>query len=230
MTDPISSLTAQTTAGARSTDGRSGTSSPGNPLLDNEDFSTFLGLLTAQLQYQDPMDPMNTDQFVTQLTQFSQLEQSVRGNDTLDAIRADLAGRGVQSDVSLIGRSVLTASNEIILGKDGATIRFEDVPAGETVEVQISDGNGEAVSTFPVTATQGETVVEWSGRTASGDQIAEGTYKVDLRRKGVDGAGTSPVQPLTFAAVTEVRLVGGTAELVLDGGLRIPASEVRAVR
>ncbi len=230
MTDAVSSLALPVTDPSAERSGAQSQVSASNPLIDSQDFSTFLGLLTTQLQYQDPMDPMNTEQFVTQLTQFSQLEQSVRGNDTLDAIRADLSGRNAQSELALIGRSVLAPSNQILLSEDGASIHFKDVPPGEQVEVQIADSEGAPVSTFRVTATEGETIAEWAGRTDSGDRAAKGPYTVELLRIDNNGDLRGRVQPLSFAAVTEVRLAGDRADLVLDSGIQIPASAVKAVR
>jgi flagellar basal-body rod modification protein FlgD len=53
--------------------------------LANKD--VFMQLLVAQLQYQDPLSPADGTQFVTQLAQFSTLEQTTQGTSDLDAIR-----------------------------------------------------------------------------------------------------------------------------------------------
>ncbi len=230
MTDAVSSLAFPATdASARRSDAPA-QSSGGASLIDSGDFSTFLGLLTTQLQYQDPMDPMNTEQFVTQLTQFSQLEQSVRGNDTLDAIRSDLAGRNAQAELALIGRSVLTASDQMVLSKDGGTVRFEGVTPGDAVEVRIADSDGTPVATFPVTATEGQTVVEWRGRTDTGARAPDGLYTVEIRKIDGEGKARARVEALSYATVSEVRLASGGADLVLDNGMRVAASAVKAVR
>ncbi len=55
-----------------------------------EDFELFLNILTTQLQNQDPFNPVESEQFVDQLTQFSQLEQQVRTNDELLNLQAEL--------------------------------------------------------------------------------------------------------------------------------------------
>jgi flagellar basal-body rod modification protein FlgD len=62
------------------------TAVPGGPV----DKNMFMKLLVAQLRHQDPMKPTDGMQFVAELAQFQQLEQTINGNTDIAAIRADL--------------------------------------------------------------------------------------------------------------------------------------------
>lgn len=130
----------------------------------------------------------------------------------------------------MIGRSVLAPSDQIVLSDGDAFVRFEGVPAGEQVQVTISDQDGAPLSVFSVTAQDGETVAEWSGSTSGGDQAPDGIYTVELQRLDGEGEPQETVQAMTFATVEEVRLSDAGADIVLENGLRIPSTDVRAVR
>lgn len=77
-----------------------GSSSPGDMGLD---FQSLLGIILAQLTYQDPLKPVDNFQFVSQLAQFSQLQQSQTLNDQISTL---LSSQGASQATSLLGRTV----------------------------------------------------------------------------------------------------------------------------
>jgi flagellar basal-body rod modification protein FlgD len=89
MASPVSAVTSAATSA--STDPTSNSSTSSNP---NQQISeaTFLQLLVAQLQNQDPLQPMDGMQFVTQLAQFSQLESVYGIQKDTDTLVSDVSG------------------------------------------------------------------------------------------------------------------------------------------
>jgi len=83
----IQSIQNYPSASSSSSGNTQGSSNPSDPLANKQ---VFLQLLVAQLKHQDPLQPQDGIQFVTQLAQFSQLEQSTQATQDLDAIRASL--------------------------------------------------------------------------------------------------------------------------------------------
>lgn len=80
------------------------------------DFQSLLGIIMAQLTYQDPLKPVDNFQFVSQLAQFSQLQQSQTLNDQISSL---LASQGANQATSLLGRTIdyTNSSGELVSGK-----------------------------------------------------------------------------------------------------------------
>ena len=82
-----------------------GSSLTGSGSLD-ETFDTFLLLLTTQLQNQDPLDPLDTNQFTEQLVNFTSVEQQIKSNELLEELLAGQRNSGLSTAISLIGNSI----------------------------------------------------------------------------------------------------------------------------
>ncbi len=192
------------------------------------DYNRFLTLLTAQLQNQDPLAPMDATQFTNQLVQFSQVEQSVHMNQRLgDLLKLQEQGR-VHQAVSYVGRSVDALGQEFPLTNGHAEILYAvDGAPAETV-VQIFDGKGTLVRTLPTPAGAGPHRLAWNGKDALGTTLPDGLYRMQVTAK--DGAGrTLPVQMGFSGLVEQVENI--TGEMVLSiGGIRTKLADIVAVR
>ena len=78
------------------------------------DFDTFLTLLTTQLQNQDPLEPLDTEQFTSQLVQFAGVEQSIQANSNLETLISLQSGADKQASLDLVGRAVSVAGLSLI--------------------------------------------------------------------------------------------------------------------
>ncbi len=112
----------------------------------------FLKLLTSQLKYQNPLEPMNDQEFVAQMTQFSSLEQLQNMNSTLsqNAQWNMLLSQTINNTMatSLIGKEITADSNAIgISGGDGADISFQSADFALTGTITIYDEKGNVVRT-----------------------------------------------------------------------------------
>jgi len=193
------------------------------------DFDTFLRMLTAQVRNQDPLNPLDTNDFAVQLATFSSVEQQVRTNDLLQAISRGLDAPGMAELARWVGLEVRSPA-PVALGEGGAPVTLHPAVAAEAEEARIviRDQAGRAVAALPVPAGGGP--VTWDGRGEDGAVLAPGLYAAETEsRAGGAVIATAPAEH--FAAVTEARAGGdGATALVLAGGAEIPAAAVAAVR
>ncbi|MFD1342043.1 flagellar hook assembly protein FlgD [Litorisediminicola beolgyonensis] len=195
------------------------------------DYESFLKLLTAQVANQDPLKPMDSTTFVSQLAQLSQVEQSIQTNDTLERISTALSSFGSMADVGLIGRSVSVPSSEVKLGTDGAEMAFRlDRPAAK-VEAQVLGTDGTVLRRF--TGLSGEAGtrhdIHWNGLDREGLAVPPGTYRIAV--VATDAAGDRVgYTSFSEAKVDSLVFRDGAAYLRLGSGEEIASSEVMAVR
>ncbi|MEM1381388.1 MAG: flagellar hook capping FlgD N-terminal domain-containing protein [Pseudomonadota bacterium] len=195
-----------------------------------EDLDTFLTLLTKQLQNQDPLQPMDTNQFVDQLTQFSELEQGVEQSQTLEEIAASLAGDERQAEIAFLGR-VVEAENETIALQNGQPARFayEITAPTEDAEMRIFDQGGNLVARFSVEGDLGRYETSWDGRTQFGGTAAPGLYRAQVVAQSDSDQERLAGRTLSTGQVREVRFDGRTTQLILDQGQTITSDDVRRV-
>jgi len=186
------------------------------------DFNTFLTLLTAQLRNQDPLDPLDTDKFVSQLVEFSSVEQSIQTNRNLEALIALQSGAATSNALALLGQTVVFAGDRAIVKNGIAEWRYA-VPAGASaVSLSILDSEGRVVS-------------QTAGATAAGEHAfvfadgAEGaTYRLAVAAVDRSGANlTAPARSL--APVTSVSLGTGAPVLTTPLGDVALASVTRVI-
>jgi flagellar basal-body rod modification protein FlgD len=152
-------------------------------LTDN--FDTFLVLLTAQLQNQDPLAPMDSTQFTQQLVQYSQVEQQIRTNEQLEGLVDQYTAMSASLPLSYIGRFAVIDSNSTYMANDQAawTYSFEDTPSNVTINVL--DSKGKTVYTTTGTAAEGTHNFVWDGKNNAGEEMAEGVYRLQILAKDV---------------------------------------------
>lgn len=186
----------------------------------------FLTMLVAQLQYQDPMNPMDSTGFTAQLAQFSSLEQLENINSTLETMTTHQASNENAMAVQFIGKEVTAVGNEVELGESGsATMSFDLAGDADAVYIKVYNAAGAYVGDFEVDAlAAGEQQVTWDGTDADGQPLPEGQYQFDVLAVDEDGV---PVSATTYATgvVTGVSYQNGEAYLQTDSFL-LPISSV----
>jgi len=190
----------------------------------------FLKLLVAQLENQDPLNPMDGTEFTAQLAQFSSLEYLQNINGGLSDLNTAQSALQNSQAVSLIGKTVLHEGNAFSYA-DGmlSDIRFRlDTPA-QTAWVKIYDTAGEYVATVEMaTVSEGDHLIPWNGRDAMDLPVENGVYRAEVL--AVDSLG-SPLTPLTFTAgqVSAVSFREQKAFLQVPGR-EIPLTDVIEVK
>ena len=191
-----------------------------------ENFEMFLTLLTTQLRNQDPLSPMDGNQFTQQLVQMTSVEQQLLSNDLLRQI----AGRGDNAfteAVDLIGKGVTAESPDATLTANGATWSFDLPYAAKSVKLEIYNAGGTKVWEGPASSlAKGRQSVEWDGQ-IGGKAAPPGVYT--LKVAAVDSQGAAMKTPIyTEGLVTGVEEKDG-AILLSVGRSTIPMSKVQSV-
>ncbi|RUN76238.1 flagellar hook assembly protein FlgD [Sphingomonas sp. TF3] len=180
------------------------------------DFNMFLKLLTTQMQNQDPLSPMDTSQYTQQLVQYSQVEQSVQQNTTLNSILSNLSNQGLTQASGMIGRSVTLNSDVAGLAAGTpAAWSYSAARPVSTLTSSITDASGKVVMTSTMTPNAQGTMA-WDGTLADGSTAPAGSYTLALTAS--DAAGNSvPVTIHAQGTVQEVSSANGALTLKVNG-------------
>ena len=225
MMHPISMLTSN---GASPT---ASSGSPGSPsstaTMNSIGKDQFLQMLVAQLKNQDPMSPMQSNEFAAQLAQFTSVEQLIQLNGSVnsqsEAVQiATLAGQAALG-ASLIGRQVVAEGNQVSIPADGkASVRIDVGGTGGTATLTLKDSSGKTVATRDL------------GAIASGQQtvalptdLPPGDYHYDITIKDSTNAAVS-VLTYTTGVVNAVEFNSGQILLRL-GGLKVTLGSVAEI-
>jgi flagellar basal-body rod modification protein FlgD len=190
----------------------------------------FLELLMIQLQYQDPLSPMDSQEFSAQLAQFSQLEQITQMNQNLSASMQTnlLLAQSVNNVMAtnMIGQSVVAFGNEVeLIDGQEADINYELSGSAQTVTIEIKNENGVVVRTIEASGqSSGDQQVVWDGLDDDGNELADGIYTYSVTAKT---AGDVDVAVTTFTSgtITGVAYVQGMAELLV-GSIQIGLGDI----
>lgn len=184
----------------------------------------FLKLLVAQMQNQDPMNPMDNAQVTTQLAQI----QTVTGVGTLNNSIQSLSGQFEQmqalQSVSLVGREVTVPGNKVSVADGKATMNFDLAGAADSVKLEVLNGAGAVISTQDLgTMKAGSQSYTWDASKAS--ETANLTFRVTATKS------SNPVTSTTLMrdTVRSVSTTGGTLQLELKNSGLVDYDKVRAL-
>jgi flagellar basal-body rod modification protein FlgD len=190
----------------------------------------FLKLLMAQLRNQDPMNPVQGTEFVTQLSQFSMVEQSVQQSTTLGNISKQLSGLSNSDATQLVGKTITV--NGSGMNWNGVLATTGNVTLGgaaQKVTVSISDSQGNVVRTLQLGAEPaGALGVSWDGRTDAGSAAPAGNYTMSVNATDASGQPVSTSQTVT-GVVNKVSFDQGYPQLTLSTGTVVPVSNLISV-
>lgn len=196
------------------------------------DQADFLRLLTAQLKNQDPTKPLDGQQFMAQLAQFSTLNGIIEMKESLDGLVQSLQSTSSLQAANLVGRSVLIDSNKAHLNSGepikGRTDVTENV---NNLTVVVTDASGREVRRLNLGAKSSSVVdFQWDGLDSNGAQAAPGLYTFTVEGTVADGK-TANFAIQTWAKVSSVFLGQLGEEPILDlAGLgRVGLSQISAV-
>ena len=188
------------------------------------DFNMFLKLLTTQMQNQNPLDPMDTAQYTSQLVQYSQVEQSMQQTGLLKDVLARLSVNDMTQMTGLIGREVEMSSPATGLTAGGSSAWAWSLPhSAATIRGEVVDRSGRIVATATLDPASTSGRFTWDGKSADGNTAAPGAYT--LRLTATDATGNSlPATVHGVGLVTEILAGPGGALLLGVGGVTIPAT------
>ncbi|GAB4302562.1 MAG: flagellar hook assembly protein FlgD [Desulfuromonadia bacterium] len=190
----------------------------------------FLTLFITQMKNQDPLNPMDSTEFLGQLAQLTQVEQAYNTNANLEKLMKQQDASASLAAVTFIGRQIEAQSDTVYYGGDGqATISFSLPSPLRDGSLSILDGSGRVVKRLDLrNLPSGTSDIVWDGTTSEGTRAASGTYRVEISGTGSDGTSMTGT-PLVRGVVEAVSLEGATPLLTVSS-LSIPLTDVRNVR
>jgi flagellar basal-body rod modification protein FlgD len=192
------------------------------------DFDAFLSLLTTQLQNQNPLEPLDTNEFTAQLVQFSSVEQSIQQNKNLEQLVALSLTSAFSNTVNYIGKTVVAAGNITQLSNGQATWNYSMPTNAPEATITIRDSAGKAVFSQTTQLAAGDQTFNWDGLLADGNQAPDGTYAIEIDAKDADG-NRIDVSTEMEGVVEAVDLTGVEPVLTVNGS-EIGLSAVKSVK
>lgn len=202
------------------------TPTSGSKSMISSDFDTFLKMLTAQMQNQDPLNPIDSTDYATQLATFSGVEQQMRTNDLLASLGSQMAVLGMSQLAAWVGQEA-RADAPVWMDGDPVTMQLSPAIGADSAVLAVRDAAGQLISREDVPTTPG--LYDWLGGDAAGDPLPVGLYTLSLESYSDETLlGESPVE--SYARIIEARNGAAGATLVLEGGVEVPSSRITALR
>jgi flagellar basal-body rod modification protein FlgD len=220
-TMPGTVVSAPSTTSTNTATTTASTTTPG--IADN--FQTFLTLLTTQLQNQNPLDPLDTNQFTQQLVQFAGVEQQLKSNDQLKSLIDIQKSAQATQALIYVGNTVAV---------DGSTQQFDgsatwNLKAAKdtTAAITITNSSGQTVYSGNFSLNQGNASFVWDGKGNDGTQWPAGAYK--LTATGKDTTGKDVAIATEIQGVVDSVDLTATPALLSIGGQNYTTDQIRRV-
>ncbi len=188
----------------------------------------FLKLLIAQLKYQDPLNPLNNDEFIQENTGFSQLEQLQNLNSAIEKASSDFSKNDKSYAAAYLGKYIATDSNSIkVSGSKIDSVSF-NLSQEADVKVSIVDSKGNNVANIDLgNLKSGNHKFTWNGKNNTGNYVPKGVYSVRLSATRSDGS-TVPIEK-NVGKVVAVQFDSSGVILVTDQNKRVSLDKVKSV-
>jgi flagellar basal-body rod modification protein FlgD len=193
-----------------------------------EDLNRFLNLLVTQLQNQDPLDPMDANEFTSQLVQFASVEQQIYQNANLEKLLNVAENGQVAAMVDYLGTIAETSGGALPLegGQAMATYTLGESVGSTTIAVK--DAAGRVMFVAPGETAAGRHAFTWSGEDTSGQALPDGAYSLEVSAKRRDGTFADVIQT-AFGRISGASVEGGQVVLFM-GQIAVPMDEVLSVQ
>jgi len=192
-----------------------------------QNFDTFLLLLTTQLKNQNPLDPLDTNQFTQQLVQFAGVEQQIRANESLEALVSLNKTSQLSTAMSYVGATV-TADGASTALKSGVATWYVTSPRAASATINVTDSTGNIVFTQDTTLPTGTAGFSWDGKMANGQTAPEGQYTIKINAKDANGQGVTV--STQFSGVVDAVDLAGSEPLLLIGTALVSLDKIKSVQ
>jgi flagellar basal-body rod modification protein FlgD len=196
-------------------------------------FQSFLTLLTTQLQNQNPLDPLDTNQFTQQLVEFAGVQQQLNTNDSLATLVSLQQTAQSTQALGFVGKTAVVKGSTAALGgstaTSGSTATWElSVPTTSTVNVTIASSSGQAAFTgsYNVTAGNNQPFI-WDGKGTDGTQWPDGNYTMTATAKDSNNNSVA-ISTQVVGVVNSVDLTQ-SPPLLSIGGQTYTVSQIQSI-
>jgi len=205
----------------------SGQSASDGAQLEN-DLDRFLTLLVTQLQHQDPLDPLDANEFTNQLVQFANVEQQIYQNANLEEIVNLQRDNQVSGMVGYIGSTIEVFGDALPLENGAATASYTLSEAADDATITVINESGDVVFGTGADGTPGSHLFQWDGLDNQGNPVADGMYRILVNARRADGSSIDTVTT-TFGRVTGASADGDQRNLFM-GEISVPMENVLSVQ
>ena len=214
----INSATSATQTTASGTTGSSSLTS---------DFQTFLRLMTTQMQEQDPLSPMDSTQFLSQLASFSAVEQQTLTNSQLAALNTQIGALGLAQAASWVGSEARAVMPALVERGAPIPIMPQIAEGADRAVLVVTDEDGMVVNRIelPVDAES----YDWTPSDMTGGPLPDGLYDLTVENYR-DGTQLDTTAVQLYGQITEVQGLAGDLTVIFDGGRKVPIADVSAIR
>lgn len=192
-----------------------------------QSYDQFLQILTAQLQNQSPLEPMDANEFTTQLVQFSSVEQAIKTNDSLESLIALSASNEATSMVGYLGQNITAEGAATTLQNGSATWQLDAADYASETLVTIRNAAGTIIFNDEGSLEPGVTSYVWDGTTNDGGTASDGLYSITVEGRDAEGSVVD-ISTAISGQVTGVDFKTFPAALLV-GDTRVPITSLTAV-
>jgi len=222
---PVVSGTTQPPSSSSSSSSGTLSATAGGTLAGN--FQTFLTLLTTQLQNQNPLDPLDTNQFTQQLVQFASVEQQLKTNDQLTSLVSLQQTAQSTQALTFVGKTAVVDGSTAALTNGSATWDMS-LPKDSNLSISITNSTGQTVFTgnYAVNAGNNQPFV-WDGKGTDGTQWPNGQYR--MTATAVDTSGNSVAVSTAIQGVVSSVDLTQTPPLLSINGQTYTVNQIKAI-
>lgn len=196
---------------------------------DNVGRDEFLTLFVAQLRNQDPLNPLDSTEFTSQLAQYSSLEQLLNINGNLESLKTSQEQDHRLQALDFLGKEVVADGDMLFLEPNQMSEGKFSLTTKANCAAFILDANGNLVKSIPLGILEsGQHQFQWDGLDASGNKMDRGIYRFEITALAEDGT-ILPVTTQITGKVTGVNLESESPVLFL-GDIPLYLSQVREIK
>ena len=219
LTVPTSTTTAAATT--------FGTTPPTAARPPDTNYDTFLKMMTAQIKYQDPLNPMSADQLAVQLATFSGVEQQTKTNDLLSRMITQNSVGAMSQMVGWVGKEARLAAPAYFDGSTPVTISPNPGADADKAVLVVKNASGTEVSRTQLPL--GSADYNWQGLDSTGAALPKGVYTLSMESySGATLLGSSSVE--YYGKISEIRSTANGVSAMLPGGVEALTSIITAIR
>lgn len=190
----------------------------------------FMELMIAQLENQSPLDPQDNGAFISQLAEFSALEEMQNVSKSVDSFATQYRSTQALQASAMVGRRVLVPSTEAPLNASGKIEGVVELPASTSrLKISVLNKSGELVNSYDLGQQRGGSMpFEWDGKNTAGQQMPVDSYTI--KAEAYYGGKPEQVNTLMSSNVNSVSISKtGAVTLNLQGMGAIPMENVREI-